>query len=282
MRRVGALAALAIGLAAPAHGQEPPEPVVPVEPFAAEAAAPLPPDLRGDWRMDLWIVSHARIPVLGTTTILAHTIYTARVDGTQAAPVMHTRPCKLNPQTTKPIATTSIPQPFVDNLPLKDVPIEFSEGDGGWTLRGDMQPQDVGWDRARYRGKPGALVPQEAEHPAVVDHEADGHPGATIHLNAPLIGTVEVYVTQTAHTILHGTWDGADVLTGSTELKGFGQRSIGASNRIFVSNPDIELDAAQSRFRLARVPDGTSCAALAGGVGAGPELRPKDVKPKDD
>lgn len=268
------LAVLAFLVGAPAWAEDPPG-------EAAVVAEPAPSDMRGDWRLDLWIVSHTRIPVLGTTTILAHTIYTVSIDGTPAEPVLHSRPCKLNPQTTKPIATTTIPQSFVDNLPIKHVPIEFTPAGDGWRWRGDMQPQDVGWARSKYTQKPGALVPQSKDDPAIVDHEGDGHPGATIHLHAPLFSTVEVYVAQTAHTILHGTWNGEDVLTGTTELKGFGQRSIGASHRLFVSNPDIELDAAQSRFRLARVPDGTSCAALAGGIGAGPELRPKDVKPKD-
>jgi len=250
-------------------------------PGTGRAASP-PPDLSGDWRLDLYVVSHARIPVLGTTTILARTIFQSTVDGQPGSQVLHTRPCALHPQTTRPIATTTIPQAFVDHLPPKDVPLVMdSDAAGRWSFVADMQPQDVGWTRARHRPVPGALVPQDASHPAVLDFEGDGHPGATIHLEAPLFGDIEIYVVQTAHTVLSAAVGAGDVIEGSAHPRAFAQRTIGASNRLFISNPDIELDAGQSRFRLARVPAGTTCAALARGEGAGVPLRPEDVRPRD-
>ena len=249
---------------------------------ATGLAASGPPDLAGDWRLDLYVVSHARIPVLGTTTILARTIFQATVDGEPGSQILHTRPCKLQPQTTRPIATTTIPQAFVDNLPRKHVPLVMSaDASGQWSFIGDMQPQDVGWTRARHRPVPDALVPQDADHPAVLDFERDGHPGATIHLEAPLFGDIEIYVVQTAHTVLSASNAEGDVIEGQANPRDFAQRTIGASNRLFISNPDIELDAGQSRFRLARVPAGTTCADLERGEGAGPALRPEDVRPRD-
>ena len=245
-------------------------------------AAPVPPDLAGTWRLDLYVVSHARIPVLGTTTILARTIFQATIDGDPGSQVMHTRPCKLQPETTRPIATTIIPQAFVDHLPPKHVPLELTAREtGGWSLVGDMQPQDVGWTRTRHRPTASALVPQDADHPAVLDFEGDGHPGATIHLDAPLFGEIEIYVVQTAHTVLSANIKGDGTITGRANPRDFAQRTIGASNRLFISNPDISLDANQSSFRLARVPDGTACDALARGVGAGTPIRPEDVRPRD-
>lgn len=276
----GALSAgiLAAGVA-PSGAQA--QPAGPPVDAGAGAEAP-PPDLRGDWRVDLYVVSHARIPVLGTTTILAHTIFQATVDGPVGAPVLHTRPCKLNPQTTRPIATTTVPQAFVDHLPAKDVPLVLTQdAAGAWRFTGDMQPQDVGWTRQRYTPAPGAPVPQDKSHPAVLDFEGDGHPGATVHLDAPLFGDIEIYVVQTAHTLLAAPVGDARIIEGHANPKGFGQRTIGASNRLFVSNPDITLDPAQSSFRMARVPAGTGCAALAKGTGAGRTVKPADVTPRD-
>lgn len=251
-------------------------------PSGGAPAAPAAPDLSGDWRMDLYVVSHARIPVLGTTTILAHTLFQATVDGPPGEQVLHTRPCRLNPQTTRPIATTIVPQAFVDHLPSKDVPLVMSQDPAGaWRFTGDMQPQDVGWTRKKYTPTAGALVPQDKDHPSVLDFEGDGHPGATVHLDAPLFGNIEIYVVQTAHTLLSASVGDARIIEGHANPKSFGQRTIGASNRLFVSNPDIQLDPGQSSFRLARVPAGTSCAALAKGEGAGAVVRPEDVKPRD-
>ena len=36
---------------------------------AASADPPVPPDLRGDWRFELVVVSHASVPILGTTVV---------------------------------------------------------------------------------------------------------------------------------------------------------------------------------------------------------------------
>jgi hypothetical protein len=290
MSRAGKAAALLLGVALssavslPAWAEGPGGTAAEPAPSAIDEApaAPVAPDLAGDWRMDLYVVSHARIPVLGTTTILAHTLFQATVDGAPGAQVLHTRPCRLNPQTTRPIATTIVPQAFVDHLPSKHVPLVMSQApDGGWRFTGDMQPQDVGWTRKRYTPTRGALVPQDKEHPAVLDFEGDGHPGATVHLDAPLFGNIEIYVVQTAHTKLAAEVGDAQVIEGHADPQGFGQRTIGASNRLFVSNPDITLDPAQSSFRLARVPTGTSCGTLASGTGAGTPILPDDVKPRD-
>jgi hypothetical protein len=241
-----------------------------------------PPDLRGDWRMDLYVVSHARIPVLGTTTILAHTVLQVQIDGSAEAPFMHTRPCSLTPQTTRPIATTVIPQAFVDNLPPKHFPLLLSQhADGAWHFTGDMQPQYVGWNRDLYTPTPGELVPQDKDHPAVTDFEGDGQPGATVRLDAPLFGEIDIYVVQTAHTKLSAPVGDARAISGQANVSAFSQRTIAASNRLFVSNPDITLDSAQSSFRLGRVPPGTTCRALRAGAGAGTHVRPEDVRPRD-
>jgi hypothetical protein len=259
-------------------------PAFAVAPLAHDTRPPesAPPDLRGDWRMDLYVVSHVRIPLLGTTTILAHTVLQVKIDGSVEAPIMHTRPCQLTPQTTRPIATTEIPQAFVDHLPPKHFLLLLSQSpDKDWQFTGDMRPQDVGWTRDKYSPTPDAPLPQDKDHPAVMDFEGDGHPGATIQLVAPLFGEIDLYVVQTAHTRLSASVGDAQIIVGEADLSNFGQRTIAASNRLFVSNPDIILDSDQSSFRLGRVPAGTTCRALRAGAGAGTHVQPEDVRPRD-
>jgi hypothetical protein len=249
---------------------------------AGSAATLAPPDMRGEWRMDLYIVSHTRIPVLGTTTVLSHTLFNATVDGTPEAPVLHTRPCGLFPQTTRPIASTTIPQAFVDKMPRKAIPFSVTEDGDVWQLQADMRRQDVGWHRPGFvPDEPGQTVPHTAENAAIRDFEADGHPGATIYLNAPIFGQIDIYMLQTAHTEISASWDGGDFIEGPAHVLEFAHRSIGASNRLFMANPDIEMDSAQSRWRLSRVPAGTTCAALKTGAGQTTPLSAQDVRPRD-
>ena len=231
-----------------------------------------PPPLSGDWRLDVHVVSHLTIPVLGTTTLLSSTAYAVRIDGPPEAPVLSQKPCTLRTSATRNIATTTIPQAFVDALPLKRYPLQLTPEGEGWRVRGDMRPQYIGWDPAKARA-----VPTSPDDAAVFDFERDGHPGATVHLDAPVLGEIEIYIVQVAHTILEGTWDGGSAMGGRTQVKAFQQRSIAASNRLFVQNPEVRLDNTQSTWRLVRVPAGTACADIAQrNVGGGPALTAAD------
>lgn len=256
-------------LAGPAHATTGAPP-----PAAVQQGGDLepPPDPRGDWRLDVHVVSHLNIPVLGTTTLLSSTAYMVRIEGTAEAPVLAQKPCALRTSATRPIATTTIPQAFVDALPPKRYPLVLTPEGSGWRVRGDMRPQYIGWDPAKTR-----TIPSSPDDPAVFDFERDGNPGATVHLDAPVLGEIEIYIVQVAHTLLDGTWDGGDAMGGRTQVKAFQQRSIAASNRLFVQNPEVRLDNAQSKWRLVRVPAGTTCADIAGrNVGGGPALTAAD------
>ncbi len=253
--------------AAPAGIEAVEAPAPAAEAAAAEApAAPVPPDLRGLWRFDLRIVSNAKVPVLGTTEVKSRTTFLATVDGTAEAPVIHTRPCQLQAEPSRAIAKTIVPQSFIEALPRKTFAPRLEAGDGGWRFHADMRPQYLGYDPKVAGEKP----PHDKEAKGITDLEGDGHPGGTIHLDAPIFGLIELYVVQRAHTVLDGTWTGADVWEGDATVLAFGQRTIGASNRLFVANAEVTVDQANSRFRWARVPPGTTCGQLKAGTGAPP------------
>ncbi len=252
---------------APTIGDEPKPPAsAPDTAVDAAPETPMPADLRGTWRFDLRVVSHATVAVLGTTEVKSRTIFLATVSGTRAQPTVHTAACHIHAEPSRALAQTLVPQGFVDALPQKTFPAELTWNGEQWSFHGDMRPQYIGYDP----GISDDELPQHRDDPGITDLEGDGHPGATIHLDVPLFGLVEMYMVQRTHTILDGTWSGADIWEGTATVRGFSQRTIGASNRLFVANAEVALDNENSRFRWARVPMGTTCAKLREGVGAAP------------
>ena len=234
---------------------------------AAPAVAPeAGPDLSGTWRMDLSLTTEAKVPVIGKTVIQTDSIYIVEISGPPDAPVQEQRVCSITPNSSRSVVTTTIPDTFINAMPAKRFPLALTDlGDGRWRVVGDMQPLAIGFNRERSPGG----VPQQADHPAIGDHEGDGHPGATVHLSAPLFGKVEVYMVQHARTVVDGVWSGGDLVEGSATVNDFGQRTVGASNRLFIANPELRAVPETSIFRLARVPAATTCAQLVRGVGAG-------------
>jgi hypothetical protein len=245
--------------AAPVAAVEPPS-VAP----ASATTAPSTPDLRGAWRMDLSLTTKATIPVLGDTIIQTGSVYLVEIVGTPEAPIQQQTVCSITPDGSRSIATTTIPPGFIDAMPDKRFALTLRPDGAQWAVSGDMKMLAIGYDL----DKAGGSIPQEAEHVAVTDHEGDGHPGATVHLKAPLFGQVEVYMLQRARTTVAGTWDGRDRIDGKATVLDFGQRTIGASNRLFVANPKLEAVPETSTWRMTRVPKGTTCAHLRGGLAA--------------
>lgn len=228
--------------------------------LTAAALAQQPPDITGTYRLELRIASTADIPVLGDAQIQAHTTILATVapDGQGGFTQTHTT-CHINPVSSLKIAQTSIPQSFIDPMEDKVYPVQLSpRPDGTWSYSADFGPQYIGFDPTRS----GNLPPSEPDHPAVIDWEGDGHPGATIHLQAPVFGQVEVYITQLAHTRVSGVRNAEGVVTGGVEVVALKQRSIGAKPSIFASNPKLTQQPGLSRFTLTPVPAGSTCADI--------------------
>ena len=228
------------------------------------SAAPPWPDPRGQYRMDLNLTTIAQVPVIGRTVIQTNSIYTVTIEGSHEAPVQVQRICSLNPNASRSIAKTKIPKLFIENIAPKRFPLELKPSGKGFAVRGDMLPLAIGFDRTKM----GDSYPKKKDHPSITDHERDGHPGATVHLQAPLFGQVEIYMVQHARTVITGTWDGGPVIKGNATVNDFYQRTIGASNRLFIANPKITTVPESSQFTLTRVPAGTTCEQLIAGVGA--------------
>ncbi len=220
-----------------------------------------PPDIRGTWRFDLRIHSNARVPVLGTTHVTALTTFLAEVSGSPEQPQVHAVACHLHAEPDRALARTIIPESFVAAIPERRFPATLTPTADGWSFHADMAPQYLGYNPKIAGEKP----PHDSDSAGVEDLEGDGHPGGTIHLDAPILGLVDLYVVQRAHTVLKGYWQSPDVIEGKADVLAFGQRTIGASNPLFLANADITVAGSLSSFRWTRVSPGTTCAQLRAG-----------------
>lgn len=214
-------------------------------------AAATPADLSGHWSLELSMVISAKIPVFGQTELVTKTTMLAHIaDGIQ-----HHTTCTVRPTSPLRMVTTTVPDSFIRHIKDKSYPIILGE-DGSY--QADFGPQYIGYDPSISGGEP----PQEANDPSVFDWEGDGSPGATILLDAPLLGRSEVYITQHAHTKLIGQLTNPDTVTGGLNIIAMHQRSIGAKPAMFASNPEAVPVEEKSSFVMRRVPADTTCADL--------------------
>ncbi len=215
------------------------------------------PDLTGTWRLVLDVATLAKIPVLGTTKIHTHQVMLVSVVRGAAGFEAHHDTCSLQADTRPSIATTEFPAAFIDAIPAKDYPIQLKSAGSGWDVHMDLLPVAVG-----YEPSTGAF-PTRLDAPSVTDWDRDGQPAATIRLHVPIFGTIDVYQAQTSRTLLDGRVASPDLLEGFISVAELQQRTLGASNRLFVQNPDLRADPPNSTFRLERVPTGATCASVA-------------------
>ncbi|GDX79137.1 hypothetical protein LBMAG42_09480 [Deltaproteobacteria bacterium] len=224
--------------------------------LVALAAAAEPPDLTGAWRLVLDVATMAKIPVLGTTKIHTRQVMLVAVSRHPEGFRAHHDTCAFEADTQPSIATTEFPAAFIDAIPAKDYPIELKSTGSGWDAHMDLLPVPVGYDP-----QAGAF-PTSLTAPAVTDWDRDGLPAATVRLHVPLFGAIDVYRAQTSRTILDGRVSSPDLLEGSISVADLQQRTLGASNRLFIQNPELQFDSENSRFRLERVAAGTTCATV--------------------
>jgi len=182
----------------------------------ADARAPA----AGHYALEVRLTSSTKAPFVGwvqaVTSSASLVQLTEEADGTLVATQTA---CDVQIDGGAP-ARTEVPPSFVANLPVQRYPLELSAAaDGGVSLDADPGPSWVG------QGPDGALL----------DHENDGHPGATVWVQIPVFGRVEVYVKQHAHTRLHGAW-AHDHAEGRVEVVAMQQQTLGASHKLLASD----------------------------------------------
>lgn len=230
---------------------------------AADIGAPDGPDLSGTWRVDLRVVHEAKVPILGLVQVDSRQVNLAVVEAGPTGWVQRHEPCDLQSTSPTALAATSFPPRFIAAIPRKEYQVTLLEQGGSWVYRADYGFHAIGFDPlASPQG-----MPTTADDPGVRDADRDGQPGATIEVHVPLLGTVEVYLVQQAHTLVTGPVTvGADgrvgAIGGSLAMLRSGQNTLSASNRLFAHNPQARFLPELSGFSMERVATGTTCDAV--------------------
>jgi len=211
----------------------------------------------GLYRLDTVLVTESKVPFHGRVRAWNTSTALVRLDRDGTGWRQEQRLCRVGVTDDSRVAETVIPQAFVDATPVQAFPVRFvAEGDG-WRYIADPGPLDVGWDPVAA----GGVLPSEPDDPGVVDWEGDGTPGATVQLDVPVFRRVDLYVVQRGHSVFSGTVrDG--MVHGLVEVVHLEQHTVDATNGWFEANLPTEIVAADSTFRLAPVPPGSTCASL--------------------
>ena len=216
------------------------------------------PDLRGTWKLELMGTNEVELPVVGINRVRSHQIMLVQVQGGQSLIQKHDV-CSLQVDSDKAVIETIIPEPWIAALPDKEYPIQLEQAaDGSWSYTADLLPLRIGFDPAVTDD----ALPTDIDSPGVVDWDGDGKPAATIYLDLSMFGHVELYLVQAANTLLEGAVVSKDSVQGSLLLPELRQRTIGGSNRLFVTNPRVTPYPPESTFSMVRVAEGSTCADL--------------------
>lgn len=219
--------------------------------FAATIA---PEQLVGTYEMELNIATNAKVPIIGETLLMSRQKMLAHIRSEGTGLAVHHATCSLSAKTKPAIAATKFPAAFIEAIPDKDYPLTLSGSPEGWTAHMDLGGLPIGFDAAKS-----STPPDKIDHPAVYDWDNDGKPAATVHLEVPLFGTIEVYQAQTARSILEGKVLSPDKIEGGARVIDFYQRTLSASNRLFIQNPVLTNNADLSSFKLTRIADAATC-----------------------
>jgi hypothetical protein len=213
---------------------------------AFDALAAIPVVAGEPYLLDMAVVTRARVPFAGEREVVTRSLAAVRFEVVDGRWMQHQRPCAVDVEGGNVV----FPPAFVQAMPDRSDPVIWTD-DGGY--RFDPGPAWVGLT-------PGSELPDKADDPGVIDHEGDGHPGATVLLQLPVFGSVRLYLAQISHGVLVGVADG-DGISGRVDVKRLEQRTLGASVGVFAVSPDVVLVPERSRFTLRPDLDGR-CAAV--------------------
>lgn len=222
--------------------------------LAGAAAAGTPPP--GDYGMMLKVATFSRVPVLGDKPGLSVSwLQVSVAEDPDGVLRLRHRPCAVDMHGAGDAAKVRVAPSFLEALGTKEYRLEPAAGGG---FSGDFGPDAVGWDPVAADG----VLPATVGDPGVIDWDRDGQPGATVHVDVPLFGSVQMFLVQRSRTRIAGDWEGAGVARGSVHSDYIEQFTLGATNPLFRLRTHMRPDPARSGFVLVPVPTGTSCAAL--------------------
>jgi hypothetical protein len=226
------------------------------------AAAGAPPP--GDYGMVLKVATFSRVPVLGDKPGLSVSWLQVTVsEDPDGVPRARHRACAVDMHGAGDAAKVWVAPSFLEALGTKDYRLEPGPGGG---FAGDFGPDAVGWDPTAASGR----LPQNLSDRGVVDWDGDGQPGATVHIDVPIFGSVQMFLVQRSRTRIAGHWQDGGVARGAVHSDYIEQFTLDATNPLFRLRTHMRPDPARSGFVLVPVPPGTACAAIKAEICAHP------------
>ena len=226
---------------------------------ATAIAAPAPLE---DGRHALFMRSatQARLPVLGERpgASEAWVLVDVKNSGPGTATAVH-RPCAVRVLGAGDRANVRLGPGFLEAMGSRATTWRFHPDSSGWAVETDLGMHHVGYDPATT----GGLLPSDAKADGVVDHEGDGHPGATVIVDVPVLGELEIYIAQRTHQSLHGRLTDDGTLEGGIHGHALDQETLDATSALMKVSPVMRPDPDRSAWWMVTVPEDTTCETLA-------------------
>jgi len=173
---------------------------------------------------------------------------------------LHDRYCAIRVLSATPLASTEIPEAFLNFLVKGPATAVLEPSPSGVRFVRTWQARTSGVHLERPDDEP---LPTNAADPRVIDEDGDGHPGVTVRLRVLGVIEGEVYLVQRVRYRLVGTLVSPDRIEGVLEWQS--ERVVlGASSPLLLGNwngtPDP--DPRKSTFVLRRIDPGCGCDAI--------------------
>lgn len=235
-----------------------PVPATTVSAPSSSSTSVEPPALAGDYVMVVQTSTRSRVPVAGTTDVITRSLVRVQLRQKDQSWTQEHKVCAIDIWTDTR-AETVLPDAFIASLPVKRYPVTLERGAGGWAYTATPEPNFIGYDPAVS----GGALPERRSDAGVLDFDGDGHPGATVLLDVPVLGSVRMYIVQKGHSRYHGELKPDGSIEGRIEVLETAQVTLGASVPLFAASPTITPVPAGSRFRLVPVDESETCSSLA-------------------
>lgn len=205
------------------------------------------PDLSGEWILEITYAGIARLPVVGEFKTSTYSRQRVRIeqDGNEIELVGTTESLEI--ESSSSLVRTIIPPAFLHNLPeIRRTGRIHAVGDR-FELRFPRHWNVVGASLNNPGRDP---LPSNPHDPRVVDHENDGHPGATIRVEGMVNGSIRIVQRRwdewtiplnDNHQLLPGTvrWEEEQVI-------------LSATSRFLRRQPDTRPDPQNNKIKFHR------------------------------
>ena len=190
----------------------------------------------------------------------------------------HHHPCEIEMRGAGARAKVRLSDGFVEAMGVRETHFVLTPAADRFGVVVDMGVHHIGYDPEVSDG----VLPRDSAHAAVIDHEGDTRPGATVLIDIPLFGEEEIYLVQRAHTSLTGSIWPDGVGEGQVVSHALEQHTIGSTNPLLRLSPRMRPDEENSRWWMVPVPEGTTCDDLRGAACRHPQSGSDCVRALDE